>query len=212
MEVKLLQHFKDRICIQKGKTRRGNLLFSRNLDAEEALRKDHSLKSKLATKLRDVALTLRSMIAEAEHNPLPTSNLYLSHILSGEVNVPDEVLQLFTYLINDPDSRTSQSLSKQRRVRSISEDVVFATTSGRKKPLKHLKLGLAMKSLCGSKQVIEMLNRYGHCVSYSTVEEIQIELTFKACQESKISPPEMKLRPEYCTGLAFDNYDRFVET
>ena len=78
--------------------------------------------------------------------------------MSGETEIPEEVLQFFKYLIIGADNRTSGSSSKLRRIRSISEDVVYSMTSGRKKPSKHLKLGLVIKSLTGSKKVIEMLN------------------------------------------------------
>ena len=54
----------------------------------------------------------------------------------------------------------------------MSEDAVFAATAGLKKLQKHLMLGIALKSLTGSRNVIEIMNRLGHCVSYHTIEEI----------------------------------------
>ena len=39
------------------------------------------------------------------------------------------------------------------------EDAIFASTSGLKKPKKHLQLGLAMKRLTGSKKVVEVVKR-----------------------------------------------------
>ena len=50
---------------------------------------------------------------------------------------------------------------------------MFSVTNGRKKSLKHLKLGLAVKSMTGSKKLIGMLNRYEHCVIYTTTEELK---------------------------------------
>ena len=100
-----------------------------------------------------------------------------------------------------PGCRTSDSSSKIRRVKSISDDVVFSMTSGRKKPSKHLKLGLAMKSLTGSKKVIELLNHYGHCASYTTIEELETELTFSSNSEQQITLLEMKQSPNYVLVL-----------
>ena len=211
LETKVKKHFKEKIIIQKGKTRRGNLIFSRNISHEEALRKEHLLKTKLLKKMREVALALRAAIGDANYTPL-SSTITLDNIMSGEIEIPEEVLIFFTILISGPGSRNSESATKVRRVRSISEDVVFAISSGRKKPPKHLKLGLALKSLTGSRKVIEMLNRYGHCASYTTIEEIETELAFSSISERKITPPEMKKKSNQCTGLAFDNFDRFVET
>ena len=60
--------------------------------------------------------------------------------------------------------------------------------------------------------MIEMMNRYGHCVSYTTIEELETELAFSSHKKDQIAPSEMKTNSNLCTGLAFDNYDRFVET
>ena len=208
LEEKLRHHFGDRINIQKGKTKRGNLLFSKHLSVEKAMRKEHSMKSKLNVKIRDVAFALRLSIAEAEHKPLPP-DITVADILYDEVNVPDEVNKFFIW---GPDNRTLKSNTKQRRINSISEDFVFAVTSGRKKPAKHLKVGLTVKRLTGSKKLIEMLNRLGHSVSYSTLEELETEMAFTATKESRVTPQEIKFVPHLCTGIAWDNYDPFVET
>ena len=84
-------------------------------------------------------------------------------------------------------------------MKSVSQDVVFSTTSGIKKPSKHLQLGLAIKSLTGSWKVVEILNRMGHCVSYSTVEEIKTELIFEAYKNSKETPFGMETTPVFTT-------------
>ena len=49
-------------------------------------------------------------------------------------------------------------------------------TRGLVKPQKHLLLGLGVKSMTGSKKVLNILNRLGHCISYTTEEEIETEL------------------------------------
>ena len=75
---------------------------------------------------------------------------------------------------------------------------------------KHL--GMVMKSLAGSRKVIEILNRLGHCVSFNLVEEIETEFTYAANKKNILIPSGMNMDENAFTGLAFDNYDRFVET
>ena len=53
----------------------------------------------------------------------------------------------------------------------MAAEAVFLVANGRKKPSKHLKLELALKSMTGSKKLIGMLNRYVHCVSYTKTED-----------------------------------------
>ena len=90
----------------------------------------------------------------------------------------------------------------------MAADTVFLVTNGRKKPSKHLKLGLAFKSMTRSKKLIGMLNRYGHCVSYTTTEELETELTFTITSTSKILPPDLVPDSSLTVGIAYDNFDR----
>ena len=70
---------------------------------------------------------------------------------------------------------------------------------------------MAIKSLTCSKKVVDLLNRLGHCVSYSTFEELT-ELTFDATKEKRLTPNGMSLNPANNIGVAFDNFDIYVET
>ena len=94
----------------------------------------------------------------------------------------------------------------------MAADTVFSVTNGRKKPSKHLKFGLTVKSMTGSKKLIGMLNRYGQCVSYTTTEELETELMFTVISASKISPPDLVPDSSLTVGIAYDNFHRYVET
>jgi len=101
--------------------------------------------------------------------------------------------------------------AKGRRIKSISSDIVFAVTSGKSKLSKQLQLGIAIKNLTGSRKVIDVLNHLGLTVYYHTIEVVETELTFSQ-DDALYTPHGMKLLPELETGIAYDNYDRFVET
>ena len=88
-------------------------------------------------------------------------------------------------------------------------DVVFAAFSGCKLPNKHLKLGVALKSLTGSRKVVEILNRYGHCAKYHAVEET--ELTLNATETQMETQNGMAACSKNGIGCV-DNFDRFVES
>ena len=158
--------------------------------------------------IRDVAFKLRQEIMNASSIKLP-EHLKVEDIF--KVEVPDLVQNFFKYLIGGSDSRKWGLESRKRRIKSISQDIVFSTTSGIKNLSKHSQIGLAIKSLTGSRKVVKILNRMGNCVSYSTVEELETELSFEANKNNKETPFEMKTTPEFKTGIACDNFDRFVE-
>ena len=64
----------------------------------------------------------------------------------------------------------------------MSEDVVSAATPGLKKPQKHLVLGIALKSLTGSRKIIEIMNHLGHSASNHTIEEAVTEAKFESAK------------------------------
>ena len=159
------------------------------------------------------AFTLRAIIKIATRTNLPSSGIAFDNIINGEVQIPEQLTQSATHLVVGPDRRSHESSSKIRTVESLAVDTVFSVTNGRKKLSKHLKLGLAVKSMTGSNKLIGMLDRYGYCVSYTTIEELEMELTFTVTSASKISPPD--LVPNYSLtvdSIKCDNFDRFVET
>ena len=80
------------------------------------------------------------------------------------------------------------------------------------KTSKHMTLGMTLKSIRSSRKVFDLMKKFGHCCSYNVVEELETEATSSACNAFNVSPEDALLAPYYCTGLAFDNYDRFVET
>ena len=61
-----------------------------------------------------------------------------------------------------------------------------------------------------SRKVVEVLNRRGHCVSYSITGELETELIYEASKD--VTPFGMDRSPDYGIGVAWDNYDRRVET
>ena len=115
-------------------------------------------------------------------------------------------------MITGTDKRRGNVSAKRRRIEALCADTIFSTTAGNKKPAKHLKLRLTVKSMTGSRKLVEILNRYGYCVSYNTVEELETKLTYEVQSKKLLTPYGMSLDPKLATGVAFDNYEEFVET
>ncbi|CAH0558581.1 unnamed protein product [Brassicogethes aeneus] len=60
--------------------------------------------------------------------------------------------------------------------------------------------------------VVTMNGKYGHCCSYRVLEELETEATFAAARRSVLCPEDIIPSKNLCTGLAFDNFDRFMDT
>ena len=140
----------DKISIVQGGTKRGKIVFNSKIRLEDTLRKENNIKRRLEIQVRDAALALREDLRQQSPQKLP-ENLKIADIFQGEVNVPDNLHLFLNYLISGPDPRKQSSSNKQRRI--IGEDIIYAVSSGAKIPAKHLQVGLAMKSLTGSRKV-----------------------------------------------------------
>ncbi|GFU85933.1 hypothetical protein TNCV_3845771 [Trichonephila clavipes] len=71
---------------------------------------------------------------------------------------------------------------------------------------------MAVKSLTSSRKRINILNRLGHCCNYNKLEELETEATISSVKRSQICPVDIFQSPSLSTGVAFDNFDRYVDT
>lgn len=87
--------------------------------------------------------------------------------------------------------------------------MIFAITNGNIETSKHITLGMTLKGLTNSRKIINILNRFGHCCSYSVLEGLETEVTFSCTNRFDICPEDIVRLPNLCTGLAFNNFDKF---
>ena len=151
------------------------------------------------------------MLFQAEEEKFPEKPK-LKDIFNGRVKTTDVFTQFLTHLVCGPDVRHGKSEIKQRRVDFIGQDVIYAATAGLKVPKTHIQLGLVTGSLTRSKNFMNVLNRYDHSISYTATEEIETELTYDATKENFLISNGMKACENTSVRLAFDKYDRYVET
>lgn len=161
-------------------------------------------------KTREVAYYLRSKIFGIGHKkPEKIDSKYISE---GDCNVPEELQNFIYYLIKGPNFKKQPSDVDFIRIKSICDDLIYIVNKGKVKPAKHMMLASSLKSLTGSKKVLTILNKYGHCVSYTVAEELETELTYSSYEDNSIIPAGITQKNDLCTHVAFDNYDRFVDT
>ena len=65
------------------------------------------------------------------------------------------------------------SESDRCHVLSVAQDIIHCVTRGRIKTAKHVGLPLAMKHISGSAKVVSPLNRFGHGLSATQMQEVE---------------------------------------
>ena len=110
--------------------------------------------------------------------------------------------------VNNPSPRVKMLLE------SFSQDITYAVTGVRTKSPKQFLLSDGVKTLTGNVELIRMLNRFGHGVSYSQLEENDTALCLQklAANLNQTTILPGTIQPNVFTNLAWDNIDRLEET
>ena len=61
-------------------------------------------------------------------------------------------------------------------ISSIAQDLIYNTTNGKSKRVKHVEYGLCTKRKPGSRKLITWLNRLGHSISYHDVDHVETHI------------------------------------
>ena len=204
---KILQYFPEQLQQCKPSNRKGVIIYSNKLSEETAIRRelfDHSL-------IVEVAFYPRGRVKEAEkHQDLPET-LTPDLLLKGQGDPPEELQTFFKVLYTG--SVKEETHDKVSRLTDlVCADVMFAVSRGRFKPGKHLNMGLGIKSMTGSRKVLDVLNHMGHSISYHTAEEIEPVLANDISTRQFATPDGILRLPGLATALGWDNYDVNTET
>ncbi|CAH2109149.1 unnamed protein product [Euphydryas editha] len=212
LETKIMNAFGDSITVETfSEPQRKKIVYLRDIDTQDLVSKIAYLQTKDDNKLEHAAYELRNYVKNIKAKKLP-EKLTADDVIEGECEIPNKLFDFMCNLIQGPDIRRKNSDEDFIKIKSLCSDIIYITTKGRVKPSKHLKLALAMKSLTSSRKVISILNKYGHTIGYNLTEEIETEMTHTAHEDSKMIPSGIDPVSERSTHVAFDNFDRFVDT
>ncbi|XP_074109123.1 uncharacterized protein LOC141533919 isoform X2 [Cotesia typhae] len=213
LQKKLEKAFDDRITIEAScGPRNQKIIYKIDIDVSVMANNTKFLETKEEHKFEDVAFHLRNCIKNIDSHPLPNRHLTADNIIRGECEIPQELFDFIRNLVQGPNVYEDNGNSTMTKITAICSDIIYAATRGRCKPPKNLTLGLAMKSLTNSRQVLTMLNRYGHSIGYNLAEELETEMTYSSIQNNVVIPTGITAKNGLSTHVAFDNFDRFVDT
>lgn len=163
--------------------------------------------------LDTAAKILSEEIRQIECQNFPVK-IKTQNLIDGECEIPDKCITFCTKLSSCKNYPQRRSKKTVRLAKSFFfADFIYAVWNGRIKTSKQIGLEMTLKSLTISKKIVNILNRYGHCCSYSILEGIETEATLAACEKTDICP-YYGIERAFClrTRVAFDSFDRFVDT
>ncbi|MES9879419.1 MAG: hypothetical protein ABW185_00875 [Sedimenticola sp.] len=190
---------------------KSELVYSAELPGGQAVEFAFELAASDSKRLEEAALILRRNILELHKDsgdlPWPPS----TEFLLNEIEPPPLVREFVCHVLTKK-ALADASNTKLRLVGSIAQDICYTTTRGQWKMPKHLLLGMSVRHLTGSAELITLLNRFGHCVSYSTLLELETAMCNSIAIRQSVIPPTIQRRGNIVTHLCWDNFDLLEET
>lgn len=124
----------------------------------------------LAQAANILQLAIKTMIESAGDLPWPPTNDSL-----GDFNrKPPECLVKFLMQLIQPQSTHHTASNDSRKLaESISQDLIYAFSNGKFLTQKHTLLGIGLHNMTGKKNVVSMLRKLGHSISYDQVRLIE---------------------------------------
>ena len=102
-------------------------------------------------------------------------------------------------------------IAESRRILTIAQDIIYLASNRKKVMPKHVALGMAVRHLSGSAQLVGLLNGFGHSVSHSFVLEHDTALAQQEVERGSIALPSC-IQTGIHTTLVWDNNDFGQET
>ena len=148
-------------------------------------------------------------LAESRNNIPPSLHNFLAWVFDG---APDSSSDDFSVSVSERVPVNSEV--KLRHVQSLSQDIIHCATGGRIKCGKHVSLAVSMHHLTGSAAIVTILNRFGHCVSYSQLSEILTAMAEEVVNSNALSRSYVpsNIHGGSFVSLAWDNNDINEET
>ena len=172
------------------------------LRAQHLLEKEGIDSTKAQKQIREVALNVRSDVKALEG--ITSWPPGVSELNPEQVTLPSSLQLLLSYLIHG-------NTTKSTKTNSLGKDIIYNVHQGGILTPKHLLLPFTVKSMTGSIELIKILNRLGHGVSYSKIYEVGTAYAIQKFSSSASMIPD-EIQPYQQVTLVYDNIGRREDT
>ena len=244
LKARLVSHFKEGLVFHQPQSTKPELVFSSSLSlldvinaasslpaTEPAMSTQHTRATLFSDENDDaksvyaVATMIRGEISQCKGINLQPLNVDDLNLSNSRALLPRSLYWFLRWVItgeeykggNEGFGETGEpclNLADERKIIMTGQDLVHCASHARVKLPKHVSLAISVRHLTGSKQLITMLNRMGHCCSYEEAELVDTalanEIIAKSDETGVIIPSN--IHPGVFVQTAADNNDINEET
>ena len=211
LKDKLQRHFQGKLQFWQPNYR-SELVYSSMIPKGQAIEATFELAASDERVIEDCAMILRRNIIDLQKDhsikewpPRGKTLLEMSD------NIPCILEYFLTFLLCGK-SDTSVSCKTKRLANSYGQDLCHAVTHGKVKMPKHLLLGMTLRHMTGSAELLTLLNHFGHCQSYSQILELETAMCNSTVGRDTVLPTSVSPDNNSITHLCWDNFDLNEET
>ena len=131
------------------------------------------------------------------------------------IEMPESMRIFLTKLMSGKEHATVNNENVKRLVNSFRSDIINAMMKGRILTKEHYLLSLHLHSMIGTRTIITILNKLGHCLNYNKTCEIETaiaESNFIRAKEKNILPILAVEDEIILTFFSTDNFDVNIES
>jgi len=214
LKNRIIGQFGDNVKFYQPRHNASELLFKTNIDVGAAVGMMYEAAS-FEKMFHDAAVSIRRQILACQNKcsdmSWPPSVEYLE---SGIVAPPVTLVEFLQLVITGKTNKTGEkaSIRTDRLSAAIAEDLCYASTRGIWKMPKHLLLAVSLHQLTGSAQIVVLLNRMGHCCSYTQLLDLETAMQIQVEARDPILPYNISATGNVVSNLCWDNFDMDEET
>ena len=197
-------------------------LLKKSVDEPSESQESESILGKTATHVSESEYMLYMYhVAQKLRQEILSSNSYNNCLGISTENAASCIpTSLFVFLRllctgKDPAEYQDDDLSVRRCVFSIAQDMMFGVSKGKILTPKHIGLGLSVHQATRSKELVNLLNAAGNCVSYNMIRRIDTPIAKRVIDDlenNEYVPIPTKLNRNSFFQFAADNIDILEET
>ena len=211
LKKKLVKHFGKRLRFWQPTTK-SELIYGADIDEGQAIELAFELACSDEKRLEEAAMIIRRYTDRSKQlsfdMPWPPSPTWL---LFHERQPPDILKDFLSFVISGKGQRYNTS-KFARHVISLAQDICYIATHGEWVMPKHLLLSMTVRHLTGSAELITILNRFGHCQSYTRTLEVETAICCSITENVSDLPPNISLQNNSVIHFCWDNFDLNEET
>ena len=166
--------YKSSISFAKPREFESRLVYNNKIPAEKLICESFQLGTN--KQLKNVGLTIKTQIKSHFEETQRISIWPITSESLANVGLPPTLNKLLIYIIFNEGYEHDITSKKSRLITSVGQDICRAATQGKWKISKRVGISMTVRHLFRSKELMTVLNRFGHFENCSFIVELKIAI------------------------------------